>query len=187
MIKKRKKRIGSGDNSRENETDECVNEMRKIDEQLRTFILGENAKVSKSEVIMSKIGEYECVLSKLLCKNERLENALAVYERIGVSGAASGGVNQSSESMKVKFNVRVPEKKNYAVVREVKQEGMRIRLKAWFSALGLCFGLGLLSDSCKASPGGSVPIAPETLADQCSACRKSKLVVIKATTIRPMI
>ena len=45
MVKKRKRRIGSGDNCRENETNKCVNEVRKIGEQLRAFILGESAKV----------------------------------------------------------------------------------------------------------------------------------------------
>ena len=86
MVKKRKRRIRSRDDSRKNEADKCVNEVKNIGEQLRAFILGESAKVSKAacEVIINKIGEYESVLNKLLCKNERLKGALAVYERIGL-------------------------------------------------------------------------------------------------------
>jgi len=47
-----------------------------------------------------------------------MKSALAVYKRIGVFGLASGGmdVNQPSDSMKVKLDARVPEKKSYDVV-----------------------------------------------------------------------
>ena len=64
---------------------------------------------------MRKIGEYEYVLNKLLCKNERLKDAQAVYKRIGVSdnSFANGSmdINQPSENIKFKLDAIVLEKK----------------------------------------------------------------------------
>ncbi|EGI63585.1 hypothetical protein G5I_08028 [Acromyrmex echinatior] len=44
--------------------------------------------------------------------------------------------------------------------------------------LGSRSGIGLLNDSCGASPGSSVPTAAEALADQYCACRRRKLGVV---------
>ncbi|KYM93646.1 hypothetical protein ALC62_15753, partial [Cyphomyrmex costatus] len=69
--------------------------------------------------IMSRVSEYENMVNKLLCRNEKLRGALMVYEKIGVAGASRGGVCYGQDRVNVsrmpiaKMDVK---KNSYAVV-----------------------------------------------------------------------
>lgn len=135
MAKKRKRKgeISGNNNGNEkndgDDTNKCVNELcgvRKIEEQLRAYVLGGSAKVSKTacEFIMNRIGEYENIMSRLLCKNERLKGSLAVYKKMGECGTGGSVVSPISANVDVLPKVNVSEKKNYAVIVKSVDEKM---------------------------------------------------------------